>query len=121
MIKSKKLRARVKRHKRIRMRIHGDTGRPRLVVRRSLNNIAAQLVDDTLSKVVMSLATYDKSVKTKLSSAGNIKSAVVFGEIFAAQAKAKGINKIVFDRAGYLYHGRVKAFAEALRKGGLEF
>jgi len=121
MIKNKKLQARIKRHKRIRIRLHGDSQRPRLVLNRSLNNISAQLIDDIQNKVIFSLATYDKVVKTKIPSAGNIKSAVAFGELFANEAKQKGINTIVFDRAGYLYHGRVKAFAEALRKGGLQF
>jgi len=121
MINNKKVLARTKRHNSIRLRIHGDRERPRLVVHRSLNNLSAQLVDDTQNKIIFSLATYDKAVKVKFSSAGNIKSATTFGEVFAQAAKEKGINKIVFDRAGYLYHGRVKTFAEALRKGGLQF
>jgi len=121
MIKNKKELSRLKRHRRIRMRLSGDSARPRLVIHRSLSNISAQLVDDTQNKVIFSLSTYDKALKTKFPSAGNIKSAENFGEIFAKEAKQKGINKIVFDRAGYLYHGRVKAFADALRKGGLEF
>ncbi len=121
MIKNKKVRARNKRHGSIRLRMHGDGERPRLVVHRSLNNISAQLVDDTQNKIIFSLSTYDKAVREKFSSAGNIKSAGAFGEVFAQVVKQKGINKIVFDRAGYLYHGRVKVFAEALRKGGLQF
>ena len=103
------------------MRMSGDKARPRLVVRRSLKNISAQLVDDTQNKTIFSLATFDKELRQKFTCAGNIKSAQAFGDIFAQKAKEKGITKILFDRAGYLYHGRVKAFAEALRKGGLEF
>jgi len=112
---------RLKRHKRIKMRMHGTTERPRLVVRRSLKNIYAQLVDDAKAKTVLSSSTMDKEVKPKFSYGGNVKAAGFFGEVFGRKAKENGINKIVFDRAGYLYHGRVKAFAEGLRKAGLEF
>lgn len=120
-MKYKKTLLREKRHKRIRVRMFGDHERPRLVVHRSLNNISAQIIDDNQNKTVFSLSTYDKKIKDKFPSAGNIKAAQEFGGIFAKEAKEKGITKIVFDRAGYLYHGRVKAFADALRKGGLEF
>ena len=99
----------------------GTAEKPRLVVRRSLNNFSAQLINDTLGRVIFSLSTFDKALKNKFPAAGNIKSAGEFGEIFAQRAKVNGVSKIIFDRAGYLYHGRVKAFAEALRKGGLEF
>ena len=112
---------RQKRHKRIKMRMWGTPEKPRLVVHRSLKNISAQVVDDTLGKVLFSLSTNDKATKQKFSSAGNIKSAQAFGELFAQTAKTKGVSKVIFDRAGYLYHGRIKTFAEALRKGGMEF
>lgn len=112
---------RLKRHRRIRLRLHGDSARPRLVVKRSIGNISAQLVDDTQNKVVFSLATYNKELKQQIPSAGNIKAAELFGQAFARRAIELGVTKIIFDRAGYLYHGRVKAFADALRKGGLEF
>lgn len=107
----KKELSRFKRHTRIKLRMHGTPERPRLVIRRSLKNIFAHVVDDTQKKVLFSMA----------GSAGNIKTAQAFGQAFAAKTKEKGISRIIFDRAGYLYHGRVKAFAEALRKGGLEF
>jgi len=94
---------------------------PRLVVHRSLKHFSASVVDDTQNKTLFSLSTLDKAVKEKFPSAGNVKAAHFFGEYFAQKAKEKGISKIIFDRAGYLYHGRIKAFAEALRKGGLEF
>ena len=94
---------------------------PRLIVHRSLNNISAQIVDDTQGKILFSFSTMDKDIKQKLPSAGNIKAAEFFGQALAQKAKEKGISKIIFDRAGYLYHGRIKAFADALRKGGLEF
>jgi len=117
----KKEELRLKRHKRIKMRMLGTQEKPRLVVHRSLKNISAQVVDDTVGKVLFSLSTKDKAIKDKFSSAGNLKSAVLFGELFAQTAKEKGVSKVIFDRAGYLYHGRVKVFAEALRKGGMEF
>jgi large subunit ribosomal protein L18 len=120
-MKSKKETLRLKRHKRIRVGMSGTAERPRLVVRRSLKNFCAQVVDDTVNKTLFSLSTENKELKAKLPYAGNVKAAAFFGEEFAKQAKAKGFNQIIFDRAGYLYHGRVKAFAEGLRKGGLVF
>lgn len=109
------------RHKRIRKKISGDSKIPRLVVHRSLNNISGQLIDDISHKTLFFLSTLNKEVRMRLPKAGNVKAAEFFGEVFAHKAKEKGIIKIVFDRSGYTYHGRVKAFADALRKGGLEF
>lgn len=103
------------------MRLHGSSDRPRMVVRRSLKNIYAQLVDDAAAKTIVSSSTMDKETKQASSYGGNVKAAQLLGEIFGRRIKDKGINRIVFDRAGYLYHGRVKAFAEGLRKAGLEF
>jgi len=103
------------------MKMLGTSEMPRLVVHRSLKNISGQLLDDTTGKVLVSLSTKDKKLKQKFTSAGNIKSSEVFGQLFAQTAKEKGYSKVIFDRAGYLYHGRVKTFAEALRKGGMEF
>jgi large subunit ribosomal protein L18 len=120
-MENKKLLSRSKRHKRIRMRLNGTAEKPRLVVRRSLKNFSAQVVDDAVNKTLLSLSTQDKEVKAKFPYAGNIKAAQFFGEEFARRAKAKGFSQVVFDRAGYLYHGRVKAFADGLRKGGLVF
>lgn len=79
------------------------------------------MIDDTTGKVLWGLSTLDKGVKGKIKSGGNIKAATALGEIFAAKAVEQGIKKISFDRGGYLYHGRIKAFAEAVRKGGVEF
>ena len=118
---NKKELLRLKRHRKIRLRMHGTSATPRLVVRRSLKNMSAAILDDTVNKTLFSLSTLDKQVKEKFPCPGNVKSAEFFGEIFAQRAKEKGISKIIFDRAGYLYHGRIKAFAQALRKGGLEF
>lgn len=120
-MKSQKEALRLKRHKRIRLELSGTDERPRLVVRRSLKNFCAQVVDDTVNKTLFSLSTQDKEIKAKFPYAGNVKAAQFFGEEFAKRAKAKGLNQIVFDRAGYLYHGRIKAFAEGLRKGGMVF
>lgn len=103
------------------MKMRGSLKKPRLILHRSLNNLSATVVDDTQDKVLFSFSTLNKEIKGKMPSFGNIKAAQVFGEMFAQKAKEKGISKIIFDRSGYLYHGRIKAFAEALRKQGLEF
>lgn len=121
MHKNKKELLKAKRHKRILMRLSGTETRPRLVVRRSLKNLSAFFVDDQTKKTMFSLSTMHKEIKQKFPSSGNIKAAEFFGQVLAGKAKEKGITKIIFDRAGYLYHGRIKAFADALRKGGLEF
>lgn len=118
---NKKEVSRAKRHKSIKLRMTGTPEKPRLVVRRSLKHFSAQAIDDTQNKTILSFSTYDKAIRAKFTSSGNIKAAQVFGECIAQKLKEKGINKIIFDRAGFLYHGRIKAFADALRKGGLEF
>jgi len=120
-MKNKKELLRLKRHRRIRVRMQGSAQKPRLLVHRSLKNLQAQVIDDTANKILLSGSTIDKQIKQKFASAGNIKAAELFGEIFAKKAIEKGISEVVFDRAGYLYHGRIKAFAESLRKGGLKF
>ncbi len=112
---------RLKRHRRIALKMQGTPEKPRLVVYRSLNNIFGQVVDDIEHKTIISLSTQDKELKKHFKDSGNVKVAAEFGEIFAKKIKEKGISKIIFDRAGYLYHGRIKAFADALRKGGLDF
>jgi len=117
----KKEELRLKRHKRIRMKLAGSAEKPRLVVHRSLKNLSGQLIDDASGKVLFSLSTKDKLLKQKFNCAGNLKAAALFGEAFSKEAKTKGFGKVIFDRAGYLYHGRIKVFAEALRKGGMEF
>lgn len=112
---------RIFRHERIRKGVAGSTERPRLCLHRSLNNLQAQIVDDTAGKVLLGKSTLAKDVKSKIKTGGNISAASVLGEALAADALKKGIKKVAFDRGGYLYHGRVKAFAEAARKAGLEF
>ena len=118
---NKKELLRLKRHRRILLSLNGTAMRPRLIIHRSLKNLYAQIVDDTNNKTLFSLSTLDKEVRQKFVCAGNIKAAEFFGEVLANRAKEKGITKIIFDRAGYLYHGRIKVFAESLRKGGLQF
>lgn len=109
------------RHARVRKRITGVAERPRLNVYRSLNNIYAQLVDDTEGKTIVAASTLDKELRGTIKSGGNVEAAKAVGELIAKRALDKGIKSIVFDRGGYKYHGRVKALADAAREGGLEF
>ena len=112
---------RVGRHLRIRKKVIGTSERPRVCVHRSLNNLYAQVIDDSIGKVLFGMSTKEKTLAKEIKSGGNIHAASALGEAFAALVKEKGITKVCFDRGGYLYHGRVKAFAEAARKGGMEF
>lgn len=113
---------RIARHDRIRKGLVGTPTRPRLCVHRSLTNFYAQIIDDTQGKTLFGMSTRDKGVKERVKGKGsNVQAATAFGEIFAAEAKNRGITTVCFDRAGYLYHGRVKAFAEAARQHGLVF
>ncbi len=110
---------RYRRHLRVRKKIAGTPERPRLVVFRSLKHIYAHLVDDTKGVVIMGVA--DSSEGVAKSDGGKVAKGYAVGQALAAKAKQAGISKVVFDRAGYAYHGRVKAVAEGARKGGLEF
>lgn len=109
------------RHTRIRKKISGTGERPRLSVHRSHKNLFVQVVDDTSGKVVFGMSTLEKDFRGSKPYGGNVDAAAAFGEVFAGKAIEKGIKQVSFDRGGYLYHGRVKAFAEAARKGGMEF
>ena len=120
-IKNKKELGRIKRHRRVRKKVFGTAEVPRLCVHRSLKNIEAQLIDDIKQRTIFSLSTNSKEFKQKLVHRGNIKAASLLGEIFAHEVQKRKPRKVVFDRGGYLYHGRVKAFAESVRKGGLIF
>ena len=111
------IRARV--HRRIRRKVKGTPERPRLCVFRSLKHIYAQVVDDLGGSTLAAAASSDKDAA--VSSGGNLAGAKAVGRLIADRAKAKGIQRVVFDRGGYLYHGRVKALAEAAREAGLEF
>ena len=105
-------------HKRIRSRVAGTQERPRLAVFRSLNHIYAQVIDDQQGHTLVSAASTEKDLKGK---GGNVAGAKVIGKAVAERAKEKGIKRVVFDRGGYQYHGRVKALADAAREAGLEF
>ena len=105
-------------HKRIRQRVSGSEERPRLAVFRSLNHIYAQVIDDGKGVTVAAAASTEKDLRGK---GGNVEGAKLIGQKVAERAKEKGITRVVFDRGGYLYHGRVKALAEAARQAGLEF
>lgn len=120
-MQKKRITQRERRHKRIRKKVLGDAKRPRLCLYRSLANLSAQLIDDIEGKTLLSVSTFDKDAKPKIGYGGNTKAAEVMGRLMAEKAKAKGITTVVFDRGGCLFHGRVKAFAEAARKGGLIF
>ena len=109
------------RHERIRKVIAGTSLRPRLCVHRSLKNMSAQVVDDSTGKILFGKSTLAKDIRSKIQNGGNINAAAVLGELLAVEAVKKGIKQVAFDRGGYLYHGRIKAFAEAARKSGLEF
>lgn len=106
-------------HKRIRSKISGTTERPRLAVFRSLSHIYAQVIDDSTGATVVSAATTESNFKGK--QGGNLEAAKEIGKLIAERAADKGINSVVFDRGGYIYHGRVKTLAEAAREAGLQF
>ncbi len=106
-------------HHRIRRKVKGTPERPRLCVFRSLKHIYAQVIDDTGGRTLASASSSDEGAGR--ASGGNLAGAKAVGRLIAERAKTKGIQKVVFDRGGYLYHGRVKALAEAAREAGLEF
>ncbi len=112
-------------HKRIRRKLHGTPERPRLSVYRSLNHIYAQLIDDMAGQTLVSANSREGAGKVeagpKKKTGGNVAAAKEVGKKVAERAKEKGISKVVFDRGGYLYHGRVKALADAAREAGLQF
>ena len=105
-------------HARVRTKVSGTAERPRLCVYRSNTNIYAQIIDDVAGNTLVSASTLDKEVKTKNS---NVEAAKEVGALIAKRATAKNIKTVVYDRSGYIYHGVVKALAEAAREGGLEF
>jgi large subunit ribosomal protein L18 len=113
--------ARQRRHRRVRQRISGTAARPRLSVFRSITHIYAQLVDDIAGHTLLACSTLDSEVKGQLADKKKSADAEVVGRTLAARAKELGITSVVFDRGGYIYHGRVKALADAARVGGLQF
>ncbi|GBF31905.1 LSU ribosomal protein L18p [Desulfocucumis palustris] len=111
---------RAKRQGRVRNKIFGTTQRPRLNVFRSINNIYAQIIDDEKGITLVSASTLSPELKGKVSG-GNREAAKAVGGLIAQKAVEKGVNRVVFDRAGYIYHGRIKELADAAREGGLVF
>jgi large subunit ribosomal protein L18 len=112
---------RVRRHRRIRKKVGGGPGRPRLAIFRSLNHIYAQVIDDAAGSTICAAATVQEAVVAKGKPTGNKAAAEAVGAAVAARALEKGVTNVVFDRGGFIYHGRVKALADAARKAGLAF
>ena len=120
---SKKSRSevRVNKHRKLRNRFSGTAERPRLAVFRSNNHMYAQIIDDTVGKTLVSASTVQKEVKAELEKTNNVDAAAYLGTVIAKRAIEKGIDTVVFDRGGFIYHGKVKALADAAREAGLNF
>ncbi len=112
---------RLRKHVRVRKKVTGTTERPRLNVFRSLKNIYVQIIDDSTGNTLVSASTLDAALKGKVACGGNKEAAKEVGKLIAAKAVEKGIKQVVFDRGGYIYHGRVKELADAAREAGLDF
>lgn len=108
-------------HRRLRARVSGSAVRPRLNVFRSTNHIYAQIVDDATGRTLVAVSTRDKDVRSTMKTGGNVAAAKSVGKALAVRAKQAGIGRVVFDRGGYAYHGRVRALADTAREAGLEF
>lgn len=117
----KSYKARKRRHRRIRMSISGTAERPRLNIYRSLNHIYAQVIDDSAGHTVAAASTLDTELANQLEGKSKREQATLVGKKVAERAQDAGVTRVVFDRGGYLYHGRVKALAEGAREGGLQF
>ena len=113
--------ARDTRHHRLRRWVRGSGARPRLAVFRSLNHIYAQIIDDEAGRTLVAADSRSEAFRARQSSGGNVAAAKAVGELLAEKARGQGIERVIFDRGGYKYHGRVKALAEAARAGGLVF
>ncbi len=119
--KTSRTEVRVKKHKRIRNRFLGTAERPRLAVFRSNNHMYAQIIDDITQTTLVSASTTQKEVKAELEKTNDVAAASYLGTVIAKRALEKGITTVVFDRGGFIYHGKVQALAEAAREAGLEF
>jgi large subunit ribosomal protein L18 len=119
--KESRQKIRVKKHMKIRNRFSGTAERPRLAVFRSNNHVYAQVIDDVAGKTLVSASTLEKDIKAELKNTDDIEAATKVGDVVAKRALEKGIKAVVFDRGGYIYHGKVKAVADAAREAGLEF
>ena len=120
---SKKSRSevRVNKHRKLRNRFSGTAERPRLAVFRSNNHMYAQIIDDTVGNTLVSASTLQKDVKAELEKTNNVEAAAYLGTVIAKKAIEKGITSVVFDRGGFIYHGKIKALADAAREDGLNF
>ena len=112
---------REKKHRRLRNRFSGTAERPRLAVFRSNNHMYAQIIDDTVGNTLVSASTLEKEIKAELNKTNDVEAAAYLGKVIAKRAKDKGISEVVFDRGGFLYHGKIEALAEAAREAGLVF
>lgn len=113
--------SRERRHLRVRRKVSGTPERPRLNVFRSLSHIYAQIIDDVAGKTLVTASSLDAEIKGEIKNGGNVEAAKAVGALIAKKAISAGITEVVFDRGGYIYHGRVKALAESAREGGLKF
>ena len=120
---SKKSRSevRVNKHRKLRNHLSGTAERPRLAVFRSNNHMYAQIIDDTVGNTLVSASTLQKDVKAELEKTNNVDAAAYLGTVIAKKAIEKGITSVVFDRGGFIYHGKIKALADAAREAGLDF
>jgi large subunit ribosomal protein L18 len=120
-LKKTRRESRDRRRRRVRKKIYGTSERPRLSVFGSLNHIYAQIIDDMKGHTIVSASTLSQELRDEISHGGNVDAAKKVGELIARKALGKDLKKVVFDRGGFKYHGRIKALAEAARKEGLEF
>lgn len=121
MAEKSRILARIRRHARVRKHVSGTLERPRLNIFRGLSHIYAQVIDDEAGNTLASASTLDHELRAKMEGKNKTEQAKLVGQVIAERAKAKGIEKVIFDRGGYQYFGRVKALAEGAREGGLEF
>ena len=112
---------RVKKHMRVRNRLSGTAERPRLAVFRSNNHMYAQIIDDTVGNTLVAASTAEKAVKAELEKTNDVVAAAYVGKVIAERALEKGIKAVIFDRGGFVYHGKIQALADAAREAGLEF
>ena len=119
--KASRNKVRIRKHIRVRKKVHGTAARPRLNIYRSLSHMYAQVIDDDAGNTLVAASTLDKAIKDKFEFGGNVEAAKEVGKLIAEKAIAAGITEVVFDRGGYLYHGRVQALADAAREAGLKF
>ena len=119
--KESRAKVRVNKHRKLRNRFSGTAERPRLAVFRSNNHMYAQIIDDTVGNTLVSASTLQKDVKAELEKTNNVEAAAKLGTVIAKKALDKGISTVVFDRGGFIYHGKIKALADAAREAGLNF